>query len=133
MGFLIDTDVAIHWRDGSKDIRERIIGLGALPTISVLTRVELENGVYRDPALMERRRRLLDNMLARLPILNFTDDTAAIYSAIIGGIGVSKRKIIDRMIAATAIENGMTLVTMNRTDFATIPGLVLETWPTPPA
>lgn len=133
MGFLIDTDVAIHWRDGSKDVRERIIGLGALPTISVLTRVELENGVYRDPALMERRRRLLDNMLARLPILNFTDDTAAIYSAIIGGIGVSKRKIIDRMIAATAIENGMTLVTMNRTDFATIPGLVLETWPTPPA
>ena len=133
MGFLIDTDVAIHWRDGSKDVRERLIGLGALPTISVLTRVELENGVYRDPALMERRRRLLDNMLARLPILNFTDDTAAIYSAIIGGIGVSKRKIIDRMIAATAIENGMTLVTMNRTDFATIPGLVLETWPTPPA
>ena len=133
MGFLIDTDVAIHWRDGSKDVRERIIGLGALPTISVLTRVELENGVYRDPALMERRRRLLDNMLARLPILNFTDDTAAIYSAIIGDIGVSKRKIIDRMIAATAIENGMTLVTMNRTDFATIPGLVLETWPTPPA
>ena len=133
MGFLIDTDVAIHWRDGSKDVRERIIGLGALPTISVLTRVELENGVYRDQTLMERRRRLLDNMLARLPILNFTDDTAAIYSAIIGGIGVSKRKIIDRMIAATAIENGMTLVTMNRTDFATIPGLVLETWPTPPA
>ena len=133
MGFLIDTDVAIHWRDGSKDVRERLIGLGALPTISVLTRVELENGVYRDPALMERRRRLLDNMLARLPILNFTNDTAAIYSAIIGGIGVSKRKIIDRMIAATAIENGMTLVTMNRTDFATIPGLVLETWPTPPA
>lgn len=133
MNFLIDTDVAIHWRDGEPTVRERIIALGELPAISVVTRIELENGVYRHPALLEKRRRLVDDMFARLPILDFTDDMAAIYATILASAGVSKRKISDRMIAATAIENGLTLITMNRTDFNDVPDLALQLWSSPAA
>jgi predicted nucleic acid-binding protein len=37
------------------------------------------------------------------------------------------------MIAATAIDNGLTLITMNRTDFNDVPGLALVVWPSPAA
>ncbi len=131
MNFLIDTDVAIHWRDGDPEVRERVIALGELPAISVITRVELENGVYQHPALMEKRRRLVDDMFARLPIFDFTNDMAAIYAGILASAGASKRKTSDRMIAATAISNGLTLITMNRTDFNNVPRLTLEVWPSP--
>lgn len=133
MNFLIDTDVAIHWRDGEPAVRERIIALGELPAISVVTRIELENGVYRHPAFSAQRRRLVDGMFVHLPILDFTDDMAAIYAGILASTGFSKRKVSDRMIAATAIENGLTLITMNRTDFNDVPKLALEVWPSPAA
>lgn len=41
MAWLIDTDVAIHLRDGSPDIAARIMALDAIPAMSVVTLVEL--------------------------------------------------------------------------------------------
>lgn len=133
MDFLIDTDVAIHWRDGHPEVRARLIALGKLPAISVITRIELENGVYSRPPLTKQRRELVDAMLARLSVLDFTDGMAAAYAAILATAGHSKRKVSDRMIAVTAIEHGLTLITMNRRDFSAIAGLALELWPSPAA
>lgn len=130
MAFLLDTSAAIHLRD-----RSGLLGLlGALgepPALSVVSRVELENGVYRDPQWTAARRAKLDAMLARMVALEFGDDELAAYRGIIARIGTSKRRTPDRMIAATALVHGMTLVTLNGADFADVPGLELEVWQVP--
>ncbi len=41
------------------------------------------------------------------------------------------RPVVDLMIAATALRNGLTLATLNVRDFAGIPGLVVEDWSAP--
>ena len=42
--------------------------------------------------------------------------------------GYSRRKLLDRMIAAQALIHRATLVTRNPDDFRDIPGLRLEVW-----
>ena len=48
MPYLIDTDVAIHLRDGSPAIAGMIAGLADMPAMSVVTLVELEAGAAND-------------------------------------------------------------------------------------
>ena len=58
-------------------------------------------------------------------------DCADAYRKIVRQSGFSRRKTLDRMIAATALVNNATLVTANGPDFADIPGLALEIWSAP--
>jgi tRNA(fMet)-specific endonuclease VapC len=90
--------------------------------------VELEGGVYREPAYIEVRRARLDVILDAIPTLAFDDVTAEVYGQIVAHAGYSRRKLLDRMIAAHALVHRATLVTLNRDDFADIPGLELLTW-----
>ncbi len=53
---------------------------------------------------------------------------ATAYGRIVGEAEFSRRKIIDRMIAATAIVQDLTLITTNGADFDDIAGLKLEIW-----
>jgi tRNA(fMet)-specific endonuclease VapC len=93
MPFMIDTDIAIHLRDGDPDILAKVEALGSEVMLSIITRVELEGGIIREQPQT----------------------------------GV-RRKILDRMIAAQALVNRVTLITRNPGDFADIPGLALEAW-----
>lgn len=131
MPFLLDTNVAIHLRDGDEAILARYEALERRPWLSVISRVELEGGIYAKPHLVEMRKRAVDALLALLPVIDFDDEMAAAYGAIVAGAGFSRRKIIDRMIAATALVNELTLITCNPADFQDIPGLKLEVWPIP--
>lgn len=128
MTYMLDTSVAISLRDGDSTTMTRIAALTRPLVISMLTRVELENGVYRDPAHIASRRVRLDAILPSLPALPFDDSAAVAYSAIIASLGYSRRNMIDRMIAAQAIVHRATIVTRNEADFAVIPGLASETW-----
>ena len=91
--------------------------------ISVVTRVELEGGVYREPAQAPIRRARLDAMLSAIPALAFDDLAAKTYGAIVASAGYSRRKLLDRMIAAQALVHRATLVTFNPDDFSDVPGL----------
>ena len=62
MAFLLHTDVAIHLRDGDPAVAEKVSALDDAVLLSIVTRVELEGGVYRDPAYREVRRVRLDTM-----------------------------------------------------------------------
>lgn len=125
---LIDTDVAIHLRDGDERIVSRIALLPDAPMVSVVTLVELEGGVYRDPAWASVRRHLLDSLLARLTVLDFTWAEAEAYGTIVAAAGYARRKVNDRMIAATALANGLTFITINGDDFQDIRGLKVDIW-----
>jgi predicted nucleic acid-binding protein len=125
---MIDTNVAIHLRDRDPAIRARMQALGDGILLSVISRVELEGGVYSEPAKTQSRRTGLDVVLAAILVVPFDDLAAATYGAIIAVVGFSHRKVIDRMIAAQALVQGATLVTMNPGDFSDVPGLKVIAW-----
>lgn len=96
--------------------------------LSIVTRVELEGGVYREPAYAMVRRARLDAMLSAIPTLAFDNLAAQTYANIVASAGYSRRKLLDRMIAAQALAHRATLVTMNARDFADVPGLAVLAW-----
>jgi tRNA(fMet)-specific endonuclease VapC len=128
MAFLLDTDVAIHLRDGDLAVTGKVSALDDAVLLSIVTRVELEGGVYRDPAYSHVRRARLDTILAAVPTLAFDDAAAAAYGAIVASAGYSRRKLLDRMIGAQALVHRASLVTMNAGDYSDVPGLSLVAW-----
>jgi predicted nucleic acid-binding protein len=128
LALLLDTDVAIHLRDGDEAVTAKVAALSGAILLSVISRVELEGGVYRDPAQAGVRRPRLDAILAALPVLAFDDTAADAYRQIVEAVGYSRRKILDRMIAAQALVHRATLVTRNAADFRDVPGLDLMVW-----
>ena len=128
MAFLLDTDVAIHLRDGDAAITAKVASLDDAVLMSIVTRVELEGGVYREPAHAHVRRSRLDAVLAAIPTIAFDDAAADAYGDIVARAGYSRRKLLDRMIAAQALVHRSTLVTINAGDYADVPGLSLLAW-----
>ncbi len=123
MSFLLDTNVVIHLRDGDPVVSMKVAALARPVLISIITGVELEGGVYRDPSQAPIRRARLDAILRSLPALAFDDVAADAYRAIVASAGYSRRKLLDRMIAAQALVHRATLVTRNPSDFTDIPAL----------
>ncbi len=128
MTYLLDTNVVIRLRDGDPLIAGRIAALDGAILTSIITRVELEGGVYRDPNQAALRRPRLDAILQAVPVLPFDDTAADAYRDIVAVAGYSRRKLLDRMIAAQALVHRATLVTQNPADFQDIPGLDLLVW-----
>ena len=124
----LDSSVAILVRDGDPDTLERLERLRGPVDISIVTRVELEGGVYRDPAHASLRRARLDRMLSLISVVPFDDACADAYRAIMRTNGYSRRRILDRMIAAQALSYGATLITGNGADFRDVRGLDLIEW-----
>lgn len=131
MAVLIDTNVAILLRDREPLALRRIGDLSGDAIISVVTHVELEGGVYRDLRLAATRRASLDILLATLVVVPFADEEVAAYARIVAASTYSRPRLLDRMIAATALVHDLPLITVNGADFRDIPGLKLEVWPDP--
>jgi tRNA(fMet)-specific endonuclease VapC len=131
--WLIDTNIAIHLRDGDDSVERKVAALQGGLFLSVVSLVELQGGLYRDPTQTERMQLRLDAIVESLTVLTFKADEAQRYGEIVRSVGYSRSKLLDRMIAAQAISVGVKLVTMNGDDFRDIPGLSLEIWPSPHA
>jgi tRNA(fMet)-specific endonuclease VapC len=67
-------------------------------------------------------------MLEAIPAVAFDDQSAEAYASILASAGYSRRKLLDRMIAAQAFVHKATLVTMNAPDFADVVGLDTLVW-----
>jgi len=128
LSFLLDTDVAIHLRDGNDAILGRLAGLDEVPALSVITLVELEGGIHASPGHGPMRRARVDAMVGEMAILPFDELCVAAYGRIVAAAGYSRRKVVDRMIAATALANRLALITLNGADFQDVPGLDLTVW-----
>jgi predicted nucleic acid-binding protein len=125
---MLDTNVAIRLRDRDPRIMDLVEALREPVMISILTRVELEGGVHSNAATSALRRTRLRTMLATLPTVAFGDEAADAYGAILDAVGFSRRKVLDRMIAAQALAHRATVVTMNAADFNDVPGLEVVAW-----
>lgn len=124
----IDTNVAIALRDNDLDTRERVRALGRFPVISMITRIELENGVNVERTAANTRRHLLDRLLEALTVEMFTMADIYAYGQIVHDLGHDRQRTLDRLIAAQAISRDARFVTRNGKDFRKIPGLRLEEW-----
>jgi len=125
---IIDTNIAIELRDSNPDILEKIEHSEEPIIMSVVTRIELEGGFHGTRDTPGVRRSRLDTLYVSVPTIPLTEKSAETYRRIVEAAGYSRRKILDRMIAAQALEHGATLVTRNASDFADIPGLNLVVW-----
>jgi tRNA(fMet)-specific endonuclease VapC len=125
---ILDTNVLIEIRERNEVYLTKLEEVDDTPMMSVISRVELEGGVFRVPSDALARRMALDRLLAFIPTIDFGDDAAKGYGDIIATIGYSRRKLLDRMIAAQALALDATLVTLNPGDFADVPGLKLLAW-----
>lgn len=124
----IDTNIAIALRDNDLDTRERVRALGRFPVISMITRIELENGVNIEPEGTNTRRYLLDRLLEALHVEMYTHADTYAYGQIVYDYGHDRRRTLDRMIAAQAIVRDARLITRNGRDFREIKALKLEEW-----
>lgn len=125
---LIDTNICIALRDLDDDSWQRVRALAEAPAMSMITRIELENGAGAAPDLQDRRRRLLDQLLEIVPVEMFTQADLLGYRAIVRELGFDRQRTLDRLIAAQAITRDATLITRNGKDFRPIDGLRLEIW-----
>ncbi len=128
MSYLIDTNIAIHLRDGDSTVLQRFSNHTGAVFMSALTLVELERGLHKNPQLAAARRPRLDSVVRHIPVLAFDADAARAYGRIIAQCGWAKGRDYDRMLAAHAISMNFILVTNNAADFSDIPGLTLENW-----
>jgi len=126
--YLLDTNVLIRFRDSDAWVVAKVGALDGAVLMSVVSRVELEGGVHRDPVLIDVRRARLTALLRSIPTLNFDEAEADAYRAIVDSAGYSRRKLLDRMIAAQALAHRATLVTQNGADFRDVSGLQLLEW-----
>lgn len=128
MAYLIDTNIAIHARDGTDAVLAKLAEHDGEVLLSALSLAELQRGVYRDPRLAPLRQARLEVLLRALPVLPFDASAALAYGRIIAQCGWVRGRDYDRMIAAHAISSNSVLVTDNTADFTDIPGLPIQNW-----
>jgi tRNA(fMet)-specific endonuclease VapC len=126
--YLIDTNIAIHARDGDEAVLNKLAGHGNDILLSALSLAELQRGIYKDSKFTAIRHARLEVLLRGLAVLPFDAAAAVAYGRIIAQCGWARGRDYDRMIAAHAISSGCVLVTNNAADFRDIPGLSIENW-----
>ncbi len=96
-------------------------------SISIITHIELEAGLLH-PVEGTIRRLRWQELLAGITVFDFAAREAEAYSAILAHTGFSRRKLLDRLIAATALSRDLPLATMNPADFADMHWLTVQDW-----
>ena len=130
MGYLIDTNILIYRLKNQGNVNENFLrhkdeGM----TISVISYGELVYGARKSKSA-EKNLETVRAIRSIFPILDVTPDVMERF----GGIKAHTQKIgrptddMDLLIAATALANGLTLVTHNTRHFEHIPELQAEDW-----
>lgn len=123
---LLDTSAAILLRDADPRALALLDQFPETNAVSILTVVELLCGLIKSGN--PHRRELLDAFLSGVEILPFEGAQAETYGHILEQAGFSRRKLLDRLIAATALTHSLPLATLNPQDFADVPGLEVLNW-----
>ena len=127
MAIILDADVLIRGEKGSFDLTS---WLASRPDdqfeLAAITVAELWHGVERATAPHKaKRQQYLDAILAQLPIIPYTEQTAREHARIWAELEARGKMIgyYDIIVAATALERGSDVATFNRKHFDLVKGL----------
>lgn len=132
MIYLLDTDTCIHLLRGTQSAVAHAEELSPSDLgVSAITCYELLYGVEKCPPNWRKKesskvRRLLEH----IHVLPFTAETAIQAAAIRAALESRGRSIgpMDVLIAATALEHDLPVVTSNLAEFQRVAGLRCESW-----
>ena len=125
--YATDANTVIYYFKGHPNVVRRLHSTSphqfAIPAVVLF---ELEVGTAGATA----RRDALDALTRICAILPFDEAAAKRAAAIRNELSKTGKLIgpLDTLIAATALANGLTLVTHNTAEFSRVPGLLLEDW-----
>lgn len=134
MAYLVDSDWVIDHLAGNPDARDLLDSLASEGiAVSIITYMEAYEGLLIS-ATPRHAQYAFDTFMASVPVLPLTIETARRCAEVRQILRNKQRRVnsraLDLIIAATALEENLTLVSRNREDYAGIPGLVLYEEPT---
>ena len=118
---LVDTDILIKLYRGNEQIRNNLKPIEERLSISVITAMELLQGVQNDAQFFQMRK-----TIHAYALLHIEKTVSELAFNLMNKYGKSKRvKLADQLIAATAIYNHVPLYTDNVNDYDFISELEL--------
>ncbi|MEQ1784884.1 MAG: type II toxin-antitoxin system VapC family toxin [Hyphomonadaceae bacterium] len=130
---MLDTNICIHlMQQHPPEVLARIAQLQLGDAVmSVITYAELRFGVSRMSAATgeaAQADQALAQLIEDIPVLPFDESAGVSYGVLRAAVRDRQRNALDRLIAAHALAERLTLVTNNEADFKAYPGLTLENW-----
>jgi tRNA(fMet)-specific endonuclease VapC len=127
MAIILDADVIIRGEKGDFDLHGWVASQATEEfEVAAITVAELWHGVERaSGAHKTRREQYLRAVLAAVPAIAYTEQTAYVHARIWAGVQRAGTMIgyYDLIVAATALERGSTLATFNGRHFNQVRGL----------
>jgi tRNA(fMet)-specific endonuclease VapC len=131
MNLLLDTNICIYLikrRPPSVLKRFDTLAAGTL-AVSSITVAELEFGVQKSQ-YPSQNQQALEQFLLPLVILDFDHEAARTYGKLRAWLEIRGKTIgaLDMLIAAHALNKGLSLATNNVREFSRVPGLKVINW-----
>jgi len=129
--YLLDTSVLSDFARGERAVMARIRQEAPMQlAVSVITEMEVEYGLARNPGLAPRVREAMRVLLASLSVLPFEREDARVAAQLRANLTIQGTPIgaYDLLLAACALRRGLKIVTHNAREFLRVGGLALEDW-----
>lgn len=134
MKYLLDTNVLSDFARGEQAVLARL-RREAPPqlAVSVITEMEVEYGLARNPNLTPRVREAMRVLLNTISVLPFEREDARVAAQLRASLNSRGTPIgaYDLLLAASALRRGLKIVTHNAREFVRVGGLGLEDWRSP--
>jgi tRNA(fMet)-specific endonuclease VapC len=129
--YLLDTNVLSDFARGVPAVTARLGSEAPRQLgVSVLTEMEVEYGLARQPNIAPRVREVMRMLLTTISVLPFEREDARVGGQLRASLDAQGTPIghYDVLIAACALRRGLKIVTHNVREFARVGGLGLEDW-----
>ena len=127
MAIMIDADIIIRAEKGAFDLDGWLVSQPLEKfEIAAITIAELWHGVDRATGANRiRRQKYLLTVVAPLPVIAYTEETAYEHARIWAELAAAGKMIgyHDLIVAATALERGSKVATFNKKHFSAVAGL----------
>jgi tRNA(fMet)-specific endonuclease VapC len=127
--YLLDTILGDFAR-GEQVVMVRLRQEAPPLAVSVITEMEVEYGLARNPNVAPRVREAMRILLSTISVLPFEREDARVAAQLRANLNSRGTPIgaYDLLLAACALRRGLKIVTHNAREFARVGGLGLEDW-----